>query len=569
MRAIFIFLLICTFFQVFSQGIISSCDEALRLANVNVARYYTLEAEKAFNEDDSRLAYLLAKAALRKDSANTVARQLYDTILPYLSTFLYKESYPFSNSYYRETNWSPDSSAFLFISDKNLQDTTATLNLFSISQSGKLFSFDSLYRNNINYEMNSGFTENGKYLTFFKKNLDNTTGLHFIEVNNPNNVLHLKDVFGGLITNDDKFFAFNKPTGKDRGNLYIAELKTPDKIVASYSNVQDYYYGASKDSHFLYFFTNVKDRVGTLNFFNFEKKKLLFSFTDTYLSYGFTPNSKYFVFFNNVNDTAETRTLNLIEVDKPNKKLSFPNIYNNYPYQEFSSDYKYMVFFTNVKDNVGTLHLLNIQNPKKYQTFADCYIESHAFGFNSDNKYFVFFSKKQGEVGSLHLLNLNNPNQLYSFHQTYVGEYQYSREDDYVYNFSGDNQYFTFYSDVKDNIGTLHLIDIQDTSNHYTYPNIRQQSEKFSTNNNFLAFSSATNQVNLVSLKFPKNPFIYKTRHEYGIDFKFSNNSRYFIFYSNIDSKTKIGTFNLVDLDNPAKKSTYTKMKLKWRIKLF
>jgi len=517
MRAIFIFLLICTFFQVFSQGIISSCDEALRLANVNVARYYTLEAEKAFNEDDSRLAYLLAKAALRKDSANTVARQLYDTILPYLSTFLYKESYPFSNSYYRETNWSPDSSAFLFISDKNLQDTTATLNLFSISQSGKLFSFDSLYRNNINYEMNSGFTENGKYLTFFKKNLDNTTGLHFIEVNNPNNVLHLKDVFGGLITNDDKFFAFNKPTGKDRGNLYIAELKTPDKIVASYSNVQDYYYGASKDSHFLYFFTNVKDRVGTLNFFNFEKKKLLFSFTDTYLSYGFTPNSKYFVFFNNVNDTAETRTLNLIEVDKPNKKLSFPNIYNNYPYQEFSSDYKYMVFFTNVKDNVGTLHLLNIQNPKKYQTFADCYIESHAFGFNSDNKYFVFFSKKQGEVGSLHLLNLNNPNQLYSFHQTYVGEYQYSREDDYVYNFSGDNQYFTFYSDVKDNIGTLHLIDIQDTSNHYTYPNIRQQSEKFSTNNNFLAFSSATNQVNLVSLKFPKNPFIYKTRHEYGI----------------------------------------------------
>jgi|GEM_PF-3353495 len=53
------------------------------------------------------------------------------------------------------------------------------------------------------------------------------------------------------------------------------------------------------------------------------------------------------------------------------------------------------------------------------------------------------------------------------------------------------------------------------------------------------------------------------------LDFKFSNNSRYFIFYSNIDSKTKIGTFNLVDLDNPAKKSTYTKMKLKWRIKLF
>lgn len=116
--------------------------------------------------------------------------------------------------------------------------------------------------------------------------------------------------------------------------------------------------------------------------------------------------------------------------------------------------------------------------------------------------------------------------------------------------FSTDNNYFLFYSDIKNNRGTLHLLNLQNLQKN-VFADIQIYQHQYSPNNEHLVFHSKNidNENNLLLLNLKS--LIKDTISDYNYYTEnYSSDSKYLTFYTDIKGeKGNLHVLNLIDLE--------------------
>ncbi|MEN0005246.1 MAG: hypothetical protein AAF798_13925, partial [Bacteroidota bacterium] len=190
---------------------------------------------------------------------------------------------------------------------------------------------------------------------------------------------------------------------------------------------------------------------GTLQVLNLETGKTI-HFPNSY-SYGYSSidhyryssNNKFLTFFTDV--SFYNGTLQVLNLET-GKTIHFPNSYRDRNSYSYSPDNKFLTFFTKVSDNSGTLQVLNLETGKTIH-FPNSYRDRNSYSYSPDDRFLTFFTDVSDNGGTLQILNLETGKTIH-----FPNSYSYS----YSYSYSSDDGFLTF---LQTNKRTVHLFDLQ------------------------------------------------------------------------------------------------------------
>ena len=450
---------------------------------------------------------------------------------------------PFSNSYIYDREYesygyilSSNNKYLIFHTDlKNEKGVLQVLNLETL-KTKSFFNVESQYMDEYNFS--------GKYLVFYTDVKDGkgtlqVLNLETLETRPFPNCNHLEHRYSP----NSEYLLFYTNIEDEKGILQVLNFKTSK--IKSFPNSSAFRYSFNKK--YLVFYTNVEYDEGTLQILNLETLKTK-SFPNSYFgrcSYMYSPDAKYLMFYTNIED--EKGILQVLNLETLKTK-SFPNSYydcrsNTYRnrYSNFySSNSKYLVFYTNIENIKGTLQVLNLETLKT-KSFTNSTISINSYRYSSDNKYLVFhtdFEPKKNK-GTLQILNLETL-KTKSFTNSNINSYRYS----------SDNKYLVFLTDVsvRDEKGVLQVLNLK-TLQSKSFTNCNEDNFEFSSDDKYLIFFTSIGDkryrrtLQVLNLETSK---VKSFSNSFSGDYKLSLDGKYLVFYTKFeDEEEKLQVLNL------------------------
>ena len=511
--------------------------DALTRFQVSFASYLTSEAQRAFNQEDIRLAWLLVIAALEKDPNNTKAKDLKSELPKYGAEYYIGVDDP-------RFEISPDSNYLSFFT-KEVNDNLI-FNLLELKGEKTHRTFSD------SYNSPARFSLDGRYLVFYTHVADSKGTLNVLELKGEKTHRTFSDsrLYSDNYSPDSHHLAFFT----QENTLNVLELGGK-KTLRTFPECDEYSHSYSLDSQHLVFFThgNILNvlALGKNNHLTFlncygRGRTIQFEEGDPYSfksrkGYSFSLDNRHLVFFSQVSNY--TGTLNVLELGREYKTQTFSNSYFNIDRDSYSysPNSAHLVFYTQVTDGKGLLNVLDLGEEKKLRTFpeSDSYIASH---FSPDNRHLVFFTQVAEGKSTLNLLELEGENS----HRTFPESDQKIHNDR---NFSPDSRYLVFFTNVVEGKGTLNLLELTGEKKYRTFPESHKSNFSFSQDSRHLLFFTQVavtkGMLNLLELEGENS---HRTFFESDTFFasRFSPDSRHLVFYTQTDfDKHKLNVLEL------------------------
>ena len=579
---------------------------ALSRFQISFAAYLISEAQKAFEQEDIRLAWRLTEVALQKNPRNEKALNLKRALPRYGAKYWleafgdfeisHDSSYisfitrdtngsftlnvlelggekthrTFSDSYRYRYRYSEDSRYLLFFSGVDEEGNRGTLNVLELGgeKSHRTFSDTYLYHDNYSYSDSYRYSLDSRYLVFFsgvdKKSKWGT--LNVLELGGDKSHRTFSDTYlynqlygnGSRYSSNSRYLVFLSRVDEEaeRGTLNVLELggkKTHRTFRYTYSGDNSYYY--SLDNNYLVFLTEVEANRGTLNVLELGGKKTHRTFSDIYpKSYNII--SRYLVFFSEVDEEIEGGTLNLLELGGEKTHRTFSDTYH----YMYNKGMQHVAFFTGVNAEVsrGTLNVLELGGDKTHRTFSDTYIgiERYIYSFSTDNRYLIFYTRVDEEAnkGTLNVLELGEDKSHRTFSNSHHNDYR----------FSEDSRYLVFVTEVEDRRCTLNVLELGGEKTQRRFSDSYFDLYSFSTDGRYLVFftglESGRSILNVLELGGEKTHRIFSDsyRNSEKYLYLFSVDSRYLVFFTGVDEIGGSGTLNVLELGGKKTHRTFS-----------
>ncbi len=423
--------------QWIEQELTKISDEGPRLAMESKARYLVSEAKKSLEKDDSRLAYLLSKAALQQDSTNHEAKQIYDTILPYLATRLYKNV--------NNLIVSKNHSAIAFLNNKDTSEQ-GTLHLLDLNTDKELFSFPQ--------STHPQFSPDGLYLIFYS-NASQTGGTL--------NVLPL----------DSTGFLQSFPNAN-----FIYEHAGENPLDLSHF---------SPDNKYITFYTNFDGNQRALNLLELGKNKLPQILTKEAIEFYFTKDGKLLLFFSESEDGLDSFSVFDLEKNILLKSFRGKNLRKSFwnPSWDSALNFKdnYIALFTDIKDGQGTLNILDLKKNLEPRIFLDVIVSSLEL---SQNYNYITFRQKKSKFKTISNFLDIDENILFPLP---LIRSEFARENA----FSNNKKYFSFTSNETKNKNILNVYQLGENFKHWKFRDSDFNAIRFSPNSQYFIFTANKN----------------------------------------------------------------------------
>lgn len=285
---------------------------------------------------------------------------------------------------------------------------------------------------------------NDKYLAFYTNVVDNETGtLHILNVETSkdnffNRNYHDVEQYEYLSKENRLIFIAKKAFYRD---LHILNLSSSEE--KTFFEIKNERYQIANQE--LFCMTEDED-IKKIHIFNMKTMKERLTI-DSIFHYDYSSNLQYLAFWTG-QQADTTNTVQFLDLSTFKEK-TFPELPRQAKHFNFSSDGKYIMFFTDIEDYTGTLHILN-RKTLKQQAFPGSSIYAHRFSLNSEK---LLFLSGASDESVLHVVDVNSMKKIRSLH------HQMDIKDT---EFSADGRFLMSCSNyLRTKSGVLKITDLQ------------------------------------------------------------------------------------------------------------
>lgn len=368
------------------------------------------------------------------------------------------------------------------------------------------------------------FSSDNKYLTFLtEKKEDGLATLNVLTLNDSSSPRTFKHC------DSDSYPKLNKQSNLQQKND-SPEFHTVKKSDSVWGLSRKY--GLTQDE--LMEINNLANSIIHPN----QQLRLRYPIVDNFSGNSKGGKTKYLSFWTRTIGDS-TRHLNVLELDKKIQPRVFEDV--STLHSRYSNDNKYLAYWTKGESGEFTkLNLLNLHETTPAQTFENA--DKLNFRFTNDSKRFIFWTSLE-DCNNLQILSLDGKSP----------DLFYKNSKPLIDRFSTNDQFFLFWTDDGDHKHSklhthtnLNVLDLSGKNPLRTYDDSYNFLFNFSSDNKYLTFwTKDEHTLNVLELNKNKLPYIFEGTRE----FLYSHNGKYLSFLQNGEGKNK-DVLQVLDLSN-------------------